>query len=126
MAKFLTELLLEPVNSRIWKVMAPFEYETNIKPGHIIYVKKGFLTDFATVPRMLWTIFPPWDKYGKAAVIHDYLYDNRLYERKICDKIFDEAMGVLKVPWWKRKVMYYSVRAFGWLYYPKKGQKNDI
>lgn len=37
-------------------------------------VPKGFVTDFASVPEILQGLIPPTGRYGKAAVIHDYLY----------------------------------------------------
>ena len=39
-----------------------------------IEIPKGFSTDLASVPQPLWPIFPPWERYGPAAVLHDYLY----------------------------------------------------
>ena len=40
-----------------------------------ITVPKGFVTDFASIPRGLWLLgLSPYGQYGRAAVIHDYLY----------------------------------------------------
>jgi len=41
--------------------------------------------------------------------------DFKFRKRSECDRIFLEAMQVLEVPWWKRKVMYAAVRAGGWI-----------
>jgi len=120
MSSFTTPLVVEPINDRQWKLIEEFSYYTKINGKYVfINVPQGFITDFASVPRFLWSIFPPWDKYGKAAVLHDYLYNQRLFRRKLCDKIFYEAMTVLKVPWWKRKLMYFAVRLFGESHYKK-------
>ena len=80
----------------------------------------GFITDFASVPRGLWNIFPPDGKYTQAAVLHDFLYSNKgdvpkgkNRSKKECDQIFMEAMEVLGVPWMKRHLMYRAVRLFG-------------
>lgn len=73
----------------------------------------GSITDLTSVPRLLWTIFPPIGKYAKAAIIHDYLYDQALYSKAIADSVFYEAMGVLEVPQWRRWVMYQAVKWFG-------------
>jgi hypothetical protein len=39
-----------------------------------ITVPKGFVTDFASVPQVLWNVLPPTGRYSYAAIIHDYLY----------------------------------------------------
>ncbi|EIL6509619.1 DUF1353 domain-containing protein, partial [Salmonella enterica] len=52
-------------------------------------------------------------KYAKAAIIHDWMYDNALRTKKEADKIFLDGMTVLGVPKWKRAVMYQAVRLFG-------------
>jgi len=122
MSSFTTPLIVEPLNTKCWKLIEPFEYYTETRGIEtIIKVPRGFITDFATVPRFLWTIFPPWDKYGKAAVIHDYIYKTERFSRFLCDSIFFEAMTVLKVPTWKKELMYLAVRLFGAKHYGKKG-----
>ena len=42
--------------------------------GLTIVVKRGFITDLTSIPRIFWWILDRWGKYGFAAVIHDYLY----------------------------------------------------
>lgn len=76
-------------------------------------VPAGFVTDFASVPRGLWNLFPPHGRYSKAAVLHDYLYRCSKLERSYCDGVFLKCMEELGVPWWKRTAMYYGVRMFG-------------
>ena len=79
-----------------------------------------FKTDFASTPRFLWAFFPPYGKYTEAAVLHDYLYAQKLFERAKCDEIFYYAMLQLGVPKWKAVLMYKSVRLFGQKAYSKK------
>ncbi|EBY8229153.1 DUF1353 domain-containing protein, partial [Salmonella enterica subsp. enterica serovar Adelaide] len=50
---------------------------------------------------------------AKAAIIHDYLYDNAFRTKQEADLIFLDGMMVLGVPEWKRIVMYLAVRWFG-------------
>ncbi|HAT1684625.1 TPA: DUF1353 domain-containing protein, partial [Klebsiella oxytoca] len=64
-------------------------------------------------PRILWTFLPPDGRYAKAAIIHDWIYDNALRTKKEADLIFLDGMTVLGVPKWKRRVMYLAVRVFG-------------
>ncbi|EGK0744441.1 DUF1353 domain-containing protein, partial [Salmonella enterica] len=62
---------------------------------------------------IFWTLLPPDGKYAKAAIIHDWMYDNALRTKKEADLIFLDGMTVLGVPKWKRIIMYYAVRLFG-------------
>ena len=120
MSSFTTPLIVQPVDPRNWKLVKPFEYHVgSIDSDEVISVPIGFITDFASIPRIFWSVFPPYGKYGKAAVIHDYIYRNGLYKRKKCDGIFLEGMVVLGVAVWKRKVIYWAVRIFGGSLYRK-------
>lgn len=116
MSSFTTPLIVQPLDDGMhWVLVESFEYRIGAKDsGEIINIPKGFITNFASVPRGLWNIFPPWDKYGKAAVLHDYLYHVKRFTRKRCDDIFLEAMEVLGVSKWKRLVIYYAVKLAGW------------
>jgi hypothetical protein len=86
--------------------------------GQSIVVPAGFVTDLASVPRILTNIVPADGPWVKAAVIHDYLYAthgiNGLYTRKQADGILREAMGVLGVSPFYRTVIYSGVRVGGW------------
>jgi len=92
-------------------------------------VRTGFVTDLASVPRILWRVLAPWD-VARAAIIHDLLYltirqyrwknhneDKDLVKRakKASDKVFLCAMrdAVPAVPGWKRYAAYYAVAMFG-------------
>lgn len=57
-----------------------------------ITVPRGFVTDFASVPRPVWWLFPRWAKYGSAAVVHDWLYWSQPFSRKIADLAIKEGM----------------------------------
>lgn len=99
------------VDGKNWKVRCGFTYTT--EDGMDIIVPDGFITDFASIPRGLWNIFPPTGKYGHAAVVHDFLYRNTSVPRDKCDKIFLQAMEELQVNWIVRRTIYHSVRLFG-------------
>ena len=120
MSSFTKPLIVKPLDSRKWELIEEFEYYTDVfKERTSIKVPKGFITDFASTPRILWSVFPPWGKYGKAAVLHDYLYQTAMFDRKTCDLIFKEAMDVLGVGKIKRELMYLAVRLFGKKHYNK-------
>lgn len=86
-----------------------------------IRVRRGEITDFASIPRIFWPIIPPYGRHGFAAVIHDYLYRVRgvLIERTLprtdCDRIFREIMERSDVVAWRRWTMWTAVRVFGWI-----------
>ena len=80
----------------------------------IISVKRGYATDFASIPRILWNIFPPYHPhYTKAAVVHDFLYSYAIGDKTWADLIFLEAMTILGCPPWKRKLFYLAVKYGG-------------
>lgn len=113
-----------------WQVLNAFHYDTDIpciglmfhagfgQGDYRIDVPAGFETDFASVPRVFWNILPPTGSYGKAAVIHDYLYRIPwLATRTQADAVLLEAMTFLKVGWWTRQVIYWGVRVGGYWSY---------
>ena len=109
--------------------------------GSRITVKKDFVTDLASVPRMCWAFIAPWD-VARAAIIHDLLYKRIRQHRKAHSKSLGEDMEVVNkakkasddafhmamkdadppVAGWKIAAAYYSVRLFGrWSIIPRKG-----
>jgi len=117
MSSFTTPLVVSPLpDGRHWKLVFQFCYDVGNKDsGDRITVPVGFITDFASSPPPIWWLIPPWGKYGKAAVIHDYLYQLGIRTRKEADDIFRESMLVLGVAPWRVSLMYWGVRIFGWL-----------
>ena len=88
-------------------------YVGSLNSDEKIEVPAGFQTDFASVPKCLQWLLPPVGKYGKAAVLHDYLYSEGIGTKAHADYVFYEAMGVLKVPKYIRNIMYFAVSKFG-------------
>jgi len=120
MSQFTTPLRLEvhavPIKQRPFELIEKFEYYTDLFDERtLIRVPKGYRTDFASIPRFFWRLFPPYGQYGKAAVVHDWLCD---VEPKMCDHkmaaaVFREAMKVLNVPKVTRMIIYKAVLWFG-------------
>jgi len=81
--------------------------------GKFIIIPKGYETDFATVPRLLWSLLPPLGKHNPAALVHDWLYDNREGTRSQADKIFLKLMLEYDVHPLAAYAMYYGVRIGG-------------
>ncbi len=78
-----------------------------------LVVPKGFVTDFASVPRLFWSLLPPMGRYGYAALFHDFVYWQQLTTRAQADGFFRALMTELCVPPWKREVMFWGLRLFG-------------
>ena len=115
MSRFTESLVVTPLpDGKTWIILHEFGYEIGDEgSGNIINVPIGTYTDFASIPRPLWAIFPKWGKYGNAAVIHDWLYWDQSRSRREADDIFLEGMQILEVSAWTRKTIYYAVRWFG-------------
>lgn len=97
-----------------WELLAEFDYHVgSLLSVEVIRVPVGTITDLASTPRILWAIFPPHGQYAKAAIVHDYLYQQAIGSKYWADQVFLEAMEVLCVPRWRRVLMYWAVRAFG-------------
>ena len=143
MSGFLTPLRTEYIDGKKWLVTEPFSYHLGEPDGEeVVAIEAGFITDFASIPRMLWTAWPPTGKYGKAAVIHDKLYQDaivmsltplrdvwtgnkRVINRGEADKLLLEAMEVLGVGYMTRGTIYSGVRLGGWWSWRKHRKHND-
>lgn len=121
-------LVLSPSDNGVdWIMMKEYVYEVGkIGSGDEIKVPEGFITDFASIPRPVWSFLPPWGKYGKAAIVHDYLYDTAIRTRKDSDSIFLEIMKNSGVNTLIRNIIYYSVRTFGWIFYNRDNKSNQV
>jgi hypothetical protein len=124
MSTFTNELVVKSFGNK-WELMESF-YFYYLDKNHdrtIIVIPSGFITDFASTPRILYPIFPPIGKYNKATLVHDFLYSKKSNRynltRKQSDKFFLQSMEVLGIGK-KRYLMYYAVRLFGKSNYKKK------
>lgn len=108
MSAFLTLLDGKKVDPDNWQLNAPLVYQSDYTGG-LITVPAGFITNLYT---------GIGDGVGdRAAVVHDYLYGGKEFERIRCDKIFLEAMKADGVPSWRAWLRYVGVRMFGGKYY---------
>lgn len=64
----------------------------------------GTLTDFASVPRPLWSLFPKIGKHTRAAVLHDHLCETRPMPSPAVHALFRRALKACEVKtriiWW--------------------------
>ena len=82
-------------------------------------VPKGFKTDLASIPRIMWPFFAPSDYDSiAAAVLHDWLYCCvASVTRKKADEIFYFGLRVHGMHQLKASIYYIGVRSVGWMYY---------
>ncbi len=115
MSSFTTPLVVSPMpDGRTWKLVKSFKYHIGSKYSKdVISVTAGFVTDFASIPWFFWTFLPYWGKYGKAAVVHDWLYRTQQFTKETTDLLFYDAMRVGGTSRWKAMIMYLAVRYFG-------------
>jgi len=123
MSSFTRPADLRMLDNYRWQLLATFEYHVGEYPSaDVIRVPAGTITDLASVPRLLWALFPPHGRWAKAAIIHDYLYANAIGSKAYADRTFREAMGVLGVSKLVRWLMYWAVRLGGrGAYQPVRG-----
>jgi len=106
-----------------WYLRAPLKWlaydDTEIS------VPTGFVTDFASIPRPLWSIFPKWERYGPAAVVHDFLYWDQSRERDQADRYMLEAMKDSDVSWLKRRTIYAAIHFGGWFAWRRNRREKE-
>ena len=101
-----------------WVLLAPFSYQTD---GGITYTAPvGFQTDLASIPQAFWSFLPPFWKYAKAAVIHDYLLAELKLDDRIVNYIFREGMNSLSVNKNQIFIIYHAVCFHFWYKKQKK------
>lgn len=98
--------LLEEVN---WTTDSKYKSSTSVN------VPRGFVTDFASVPRIFWSILPPDGDYVYPAIIHDYLYWDQPagVTREEADLVMLDAMNVFNVGSVKSHLIHKAVRLGG-------------
>jgi len=111
-------------------------------PNNRITCHKGFKTDLASTPKILWNIIAPWD-IARAAIIHDLLYLRiRQYRKKTSESDAGENLEIIRkakkaadavflmamkdsdpsIPSWKIFFAHQAVVAFGgWSIIPREG-----
>lgn len=103
---------LEFADGNYQMLYAPMTYEIGAS-GLSITVPDGFVHDNASVPPSLWSLLPAHGTYGKAAIVHDYLYWAQPCTRRQADNLLMLAMKESGVPWVKRAAVYRGVRVGG-------------
>jgi hypothetical protein len=113
MARFTEDVLVvNHLSGRVfeWEMREPMTYRlVDSDDAEFVTVPPEFKTDFASVPRPFWFWIAPWGRHGRAAIVHDFLYQNgsitdlrkptadrlRRPPKSEADRIFRAAMAVL-------------------------------
>lgn len=128
MSAFLSELHVSCVDDLaatgrgIWRLEEPLVYFSNTLRRKIT-VEPGFLTDYASVPRVPVAYLLFGDTSHRAAVIHDWLY----HHHEVCDeqtanRVLLEACAVEGIPRWRRLGIYLGVWIGGSSSWEEDGQ----
>jgi hypothetical protein len=103
----------------IYFLLKPITWTPN--PGQETFqpvtVPIGFVTDFASIPRVFWSLLRPDGKYTYPAIVHDYLYWTQTRPREAADEILKFGMEDFAVE--ASAAIYEAVHFFGggaWLY----------
>lgn len=117
--KFLTPLQAEQLGDDgsadqrgTWALLAPLVYDSEAA-ARVIVVPKGFVTDFASVPRIPLAFWAAGGIGQKAAVVHDHLYTTHDVDRATADRVFREALSASGIAGWRAWLMYAGVRVGG-------------
>jgi hypothetical protein len=89
-----------------------------------VEIPAGFLTDGASVPRVVWSLLSDTDPdILYPSYLHDLLYSLRgalgpvgrrvLFSREQCDQVLREMMLAVGAPGWKAEAVYRAVRLGG-------------
>lgn len=94
-----------------WELVAPIIYRGKIDT---FVVPAGFVTDFASVPRVAVWLIPRFGRYTPAAILHDWLCGPGIRGGLIApvdaDGVFRRVMRELGVPTVQRWLMWTGVR----------------
>lgn len=96
------------------------EIKIGLSNDEIIIIPAGFEWDLSSVPRIFWAIMPPDGDFEMAALIHDYLYRNKLYTRKFADKEMYKWSNKLNDKVIDNEIRFCGVRLFGWVIWNRK------
>jgi hypothetical protein len=112
--RFLTTLDVRYIDGQNWQLLAPLLVAIG---DSLIRVPNGFITDFASVPRIPLAFMLFGNIGHRAAVVHDYLYVTAQVSRKQADEILrdllrEEGAGSLRA-----SLMYAGVRVGGASHY---------
>jgi hypothetical protein len=112
-SRFLTPLRAEK-SGDYWTILQPLVYMSDLARNTFV-VPEGFVTDFASVPRLPLMFLLAGNEAHEAAVVHDFAYSRQEMTRSQADALFEEAAIASGEPEWRARLMWLGVRAGGWV-----------
>ncbi len=109
--KFIDLRLPQRGNIRI--TLSQLQYTSALVETNIV-VPIGFKTDLGSIPNWLQWLFPKDGRAVLAYILHDWLFKDGRYGRKLSNKIAIEAMGTLGAKWWRRKGVAIGLKIGSW------------
>lgn len=106
----LKRVVVKPFGVDKFEVVKEFVFYSNAY-GKSILISAGYKTNGANVPRLFWSIYPPYrSEYFSAVIIHDFLCDKAKSKKdyELADKTLKEAMQVLGVGKITTNIFFYS------------------
>ena len=123
----LKRVVVKPFDKDRFEVVEKYEFELNVTKG---IIEKGYKTDGASIPRIFWSLYPPYkSEYFTACVIHDWLCSKAMHEKsiknayKLADLALKEAMLSLGVSKLTTYTFYYWCKYYHILKCHLKGYK---
>jgi hypothetical protein len=90
---------------------APFRF---VDGDLVVDVPEGFVTDYNSVPRVLWWRFAPWE-FPEAGITHDWLYQHPgSLTRGDIDKIHRRILEIEGADARLQFEAYWGIRAVAW------------
>ena len=107
--------LISDQKSPVWSLLAVFGYLSDTYG--LIQAPIGFTTDFMTIPRIAGLYDELGNRGRMAGVIHDWMYQSKLFPRETCDQILREMLLIDGFTDIQAQECYIAVRAAGWSHY---------
>lgn len=109
--KYGSDVVVKPLDAVRWQLMGPVCYVGTLDR---FIIPENYVTDWATIPRVVVWLFPRFGNHAKAAILHDYLLTDAMPAGRVtsvdADGLFRRAMKELGVPPVKRWLMWTGVR----------------
>jgi hypothetical protein len=103
MSLLYSDVLVHP-DKNGWIVSCRIQYKD-------VQINRGYHTNGANIPRLLWVFIPPNDPVSfPAVVVHDFLCDKAQYKK--ADTYLEEILIASDVSTWKRKAIVNGVKFY--------------
>lgn len=110
---FLNTLRVEAIDDSHWRLLDGLKYDSVLPGVGRITVPPGYVTDFASVPRIPIAFLLFGGRANTAAVVHDWLYTTGILPKRTADAVFYEAMRDTGINWWNAWWMWLGVALGG-------------